>query len=159
MTLVECPRERDVLDAVAAARWPDRLDQRLADHLDSCAICRDLAAVASVMSADSDVAWREAVIPSSGQAWWRAEMRARQEAIRSASRPLAVAQGVAALCLLALGVAAAWFAWTPARDYMWMVVRSPAPTFSSSPALPLLVALGALAVIAPVAVYLVITGD
>jgi hypothetical protein len=39
-------------------------------------------------------------IPSSGQAWWRAEMRARHEAVLQASRPIAIAQGAALLVAL-----------------------------------------------------------
>jgi hypothetical protein len=159
MTLVECPRERDVLDAVAAARWPHRVDRELSDHVNSCAICRDVVAVATLISADHDDAWREAAIPSSGQAWWRAEMRARQEAIRDASRPIALAQGVAAVSILMLGVVGTWFAWPSVRDDVRSFASSLAPALDSSLAFPLLVALVALAVIAPVALYLVIAED
>jgi hypothetical protein len=158
---IECPRESDVLDAVASARWPDRVARELADHVESCAICADVLAVAAAMQADREAQWQSANIPSSGQVWWRAEMRARQAAIRKASRPITIAQAVAALVVLALIAAAGWFAWT------W--TRQQAPTFGgasisaqamTSPfALPLVVALGALVVMAPVALYLVLSDE
>jgi len=75
--LIECPREADVLDALASARWPHRVDTALSEHVSSCGICQDVIAVASAIREDHDAAWREASVPSSGQMWWRAEMRAR----------------------------------------------------------------------------------
>ena len=89
MTLHECPRESDVLDAVASARWPDRVSPALVAHVASCDVCADVAVVAQALRDDQDRAWQEASVPSSGQVWWRAEMRAKQEAIRAASRPIA----------------------------------------------------------------------
>ena len=100
--MIQCPRESDVLDALASARWPNRVDAELTSHVASCEICRDVITVAAAMREDHDAAWQEANVPSSGQMWWRAEMRTRQDAIREASRPVAVAQGVAVL--LGLGV-------------------------------------------------------
>ena len=161
MNAIECPRESDVLDAVAAARWPHRAPRELADHVASCAICTDVVAVAEAMRADHDAVWQQADLPSSGQVWWRAEMRARQEAIRKASRPITIAQGVAALLVLTLAATAGWFAW--AR------IRQQAPTFDlasvsaqamASPlAASFFVALCALVVITPVALYLVLSDE
>jgi heme A synthase len=158
---IECPRESDVLDALASARWPHRVSGELADHVASCAICTDVLAVAAAMRTDQDAQWQHANIPSSGQVWWRAEMRARQEAIRKASRPITIAQGVAALLALALTGMAGWFAWT------WLRYQAPPFGFASvsaqaltSPlALASVVALCALVVIAPVALYLVLSDE
>ena len=44
---IECPRESDVLDALASSRWPHRVDAELSNHVASCAICRDVITVAS----------------------------------------------------------------------------------------------------------------
>jgi hypothetical protein len=160
VTHVECPRESDVLDAVASARWPHRVPRELADHVSACQVCADVVTVAEAMRADHDAVW-QADIPSSGQVWWRAEMRARQEAIRKASRPITIAQGAAALLTLAAAVATGWFAWT------WIRLQTPALDLASlsaqamtSPlAVSLVVALCALAVIAPVALYLVLSDE
>ncbi len=51
----------------------------------------------------------EGHIPPSGAMWWRAQMRARQEAAREAARPITVAHTVAVIGALAIvGVAIAW---------------------------------------------------
>jgi hypothetical protein len=158
---IECPRESDVLDAVASARWPHRVARELTEHVSSCTICADVLAVASAMRDDREAAWQQANIPSAGQVWWRAEMRARQEAIHKASRPITIAQGVAALLTLALTATAGWFAWTwieqqmPAFDFASVSAQA----FASPLAVSFVVALGALAVIAPVALYLVLSDD
>ena len=159
MNVVECPRESDVLDAVASARWPHRVDRELADHVASCAICADVVAVAFAMKADHHAAWQDASVPSSGQVWWRAEMRAKQEAIRDASRPITIAQGVAAILALALTATAGWFAWPTARDYVSSLTLAQTPGLGSPLALPLLVALGALLIVAPLALYLVLSDE
>jgi hypothetical protein len=161
-TLVECARESDVLDALASARWPNRVERELADHVASCAICQDVVTVATAIQADHDQAWREANVPSSGQMWWRAEMRARQDAIREASRPVAIAQGVAALFALVVAAVAGWFAWPSVRSLFAAVLPTDGSTVASaaftSPALlPLAIAMGALLIIAPLALYVVLS--
>jgi heme A synthase len=157
---IECPRESDVLDAVVSARWPHRVTRELADHVACCAICTDVLAVGAAMRADQDAQWQHANIPSSGHVWWRAEMRARQEAIRKASRPMTIAQGVAALLAFALTGTAGWFAWTWLRDQAPFGFASVSAQALTSPlALASVVALGALVVMAPVALYLVLSDE
>ena len=146
--VLQCEREADVLDALASARWPERVGAELSAHVAACEVCRDVIAVAAAMREDHDTAWQEASVPSSGQMWWRAEMRARQDAIRDASRPVTVAQGVAALIALAVVVAAGWFAW-PTIEGM---LATP-PSFL----LPLAIGLLALLVVTPVALYFVLS--
>ena len=146
--MIECPRESDVLDALASARWPDRVDAELAQHVAACGICQDVIAVAAAMQEDNDAAGREANVPSSGQMWWRAEMRARQAAIREASRPVTVAQSVAALLALVVVGAAGWFAWPTIQG----LIATPPPFL-----LPLAIGLLALLVATPVALYFVLS--
>jgi hypothetical protein len=155
--MIQCPREGDVLDALASARWPERVAAELADHVASCGICRDVITVASAMQADHDVAWKEASVPSSGQMWWRAEMRARQDAVREAARPVTVAQGVAVVLALSVAVAAGWFGWPSVREFVATLSFAQMPGLGSPMFIPLAVAMGALLVAAPVALYLVIS--
>ncbi len=160
--LRECPREGDVLDALASARWPSRVDPELVDHVAACAICRDVLAVASAIQADHELARRDATIPSSGQMWWRAEMRARHEAIREASRPVAVAQGVAAVVALVVAAAAGWFAWPSVRSAVFGAASVGSPSgvtsvFASPVLIPIAIAMGALLIVAPVAIYVVLS--
>ena len=102
---IECAREQDVLDTLAAQRWPARCDQDLRTHVAACAICADLVTVAAALLDDGEVAWGEARLPPSGVVWGRAQLRAREEAARAAARPIAFVQGVAAACALWLVVA------------------------------------------------------
>jgi hypothetical protein len=101
---IECTREDDVLDALSSDRWPDRADQELRDHVASCEICADLVDVAGPILVDREAATPEPRIPSPAVMWWRAQMRARQEAAREAERPITVAQAIAAMSALVLVV-------------------------------------------------------
>jgi hypothetical protein len=99
--LMECPRERDVLDLVAIGRWPDRADHELVAHVARCASCADLAAVAVAVADLRDEEARPRV-PDAALVWHRAQIRARADAARLAARPLLLAQaaGLAALVVL-----------------------------------------------------------
>ena len=58
--------------------------------------------VAEAIAAEASAARREAAPPSSGIVWWRAQMRARQEAAKAVERPLTIAHGVAIACGIGL---------------------------------------------------------
>jgi len=159
--MIECPRESDVLDAVASEKWPHRVDAELADHVRSCAVCSDVLAVATAMRAEHEQMWQDASIPSSGQAWWRAEMRVRQEAVRKASRPIVVAQVAAVLVALGVAGTAGWLGWSwigqepAAVDLMKMSAQAMASPLARS----LVVAILALAVVTPVVFYVVLSDE
>ncbi len=161
MTLIECPRESDVLDAVASGKWPHRVAPELAGHVASCPVCADVVAVATAIQADHEAVWGDASIPSSGQVWWRAEMRVRQEAVRQASRPIAIAQAAAVLAAFAIAGVAGWLAWTWNRDQLssFDLASFSSQAMTSPLALSLVVALFALAVITPLALYLVLSDE
>jgi hypothetical protein len=102
---VECSREQDVIDALASGRWPSRVADELRAHVASCQICDDTLTVAAPIVAEHDRFSADAGVPSSAVMWWRAQMRAKQEAAREAARPVNVAQIVGAICALAVAVA------------------------------------------------------
>lgn len=113
MTFAECLREQDVVNAIATGRWPDRCDEDLAAHVAACEGCRDLASTLGVLSESWADARAGARLPAAGTVWWRAQVRARQEAARAATRPLTVAQIIggtiaAALALAVLVYLAPW---------------------------------------------------
>jgi hypothetical protein len=56
------------------------------------------AIIADAIAAEASSARREAQPPSSAIVWWRAQMRARQEAARTVERPLTVVHGLAIAC-------------------------------------------------------------
>jgi hypothetical protein len=56
-------------------------------------------------------------------------------------------------------VVAGWFAWPEIHEFALSIGSAQAPTLASPLTLPLLVAVGALLVIAPVALYLVLSDE
>ena len=92
MANVECPREQDLLDALTAGRWPDRVDAELHTHVRDCAICTDLADVVGALYDARDVVYADVAVPASGTVWWRAQIRARREAAAQAARPVTIVQ-------------------------------------------------------------------
>jgi len=121
MSTRTCPRESDVLDAVSAGRWPDRAPADLRAHAGTCPICAALGTVAAALRDEHDAEWSAARVPDAGVLWRRAQLRARAEAARIATRPIAAAQGVALACAAGLAVAflGAGLAWiTPWLDWL-----------------------------------------
>lgn len=151
MGVIDCGREQDVLDAVASRRWPDRAGDELRAHVAACAICADLAEVAQALQEEHARVWRDARVPAPGLVWWRAEMRARQEAARTAARPILLAQAVAAACAAGLALALLSLTAPWLRDVDWLVVLQRG--------LPLAVIVAAWLVVAPVALYLVFSDE
>ncbi len=124
-----CAHEDAVLAAaLAAPRAP--LPADLAAHLAGCDGCRDLHTIASALQDDHAEALAEARVPSAGQAWWRAELRARQEAAATAARPITVATGLAVASLIgvlaSLTGALAWWL----QD--WSVIPAALPAAAGS---------------------------
>ena len=50
MTVPECPREQDVINAIVTGRWPHQCDETLTAHAAECRVCKELVDVASVSS-------------------------------------------------------------------------------------------------------------
>ena len=104
-----CRFEDDVLDALASHRWPARAGDELRAHVASCESCASLATTASALMSEHDVAFAGAQVPLSAAVWHRAQLRAREDAGRTAMRPIGFVQGFAFACGVALMLAvAAW---------------------------------------------------
>jgi hypothetical protein len=111
---VECPHESDVLTAVYTRRWPDRADETLRAHVATCQTCADLATVSFAFEDETDGSRGRTTVPDAGLVWWRAQLRARQDAARAAVRPITVAQLVAVAVAVGVlgaifGATATWF--------------------------------------------------
>ena len=100
--LPECRHEADLVAAVTSGRWPSAVDQALRDHVASCPVCADVLQVAEVMTAIEQETLADTRLPSPGQVWWRAQVRARREAAAVAARPVMVAQAVGAATAIGL---------------------------------------------------------
>jgi len=169
---VDCCREEDVLDALTSGRWPDRAGEELRTHVAVCAICTDVVTVASAVLEVRDGEPTDMRIPSSAVMWWRAQMRARQEAAREAARPINVAQIVALVAVVAITVAglvalSPWFGgllggWVSAvresASSDMAAIRAPSALLAGGWMLPALM-IGVWLVLAPVAIYFAVADD
>ena len=156
MSRFECEREQEILDAVAAGRWPHGGVNELQLHTSACASCRDLVTVALAIASDHAIAARNAHVPTSGVAWWRAQRRAREEAARKATRAVTAVQAAS----VAIGIVAA-IAVVSAMSVpsdLWSAFLSSVQTVTPW-WIPFGVALTAWLVLAPVALYFAVADD
>ena len=101
-------------------------------------------------------------LPSAGQVWWRAELRARHEAARLAQRPVLAVQVVAAVVFLA-AVATGVRNLVP-DAWAWLVrvagaARSGGFEAVDSLTLALILSVGLWLVLGPIAFYMVLRAD
>ena len=167
--IAECVREADVLEAVAFGRWPEQCGD-LAAHVAGCEVCADLVEVARALHDDRAWLCREAQPPSAGMVWWRATIRARAEAARTAARPISVLQGIAGACFVGAAAGLVTVAW---HSVHWMdrigelalslasrrADIAAASTFAAGHGLPILIAVAAGLVLAPLALYITLADD
>lgn len=132
-----CPRELEVLQAVEC-RSQRTLSDELRRHIAACPVCSDLATIAAAFDGARQNLIATAALPDAGRVWRQSQLRARQQAIRSAGRPITAAQLVsfgAAMGLLGAYVGAtstgvqsalAWFQrQAPGLDSLaWMAAVS-----------------------------------
>jgi len=138
MKAIDCAFESDVVLAVQTGRWPDRVDEDLRRHAGDCLVCGDAIIVTRAMAEaemmDDEVLATGPQLPSAGAVWLRAEVRARAEAARAATRPITVVQVAACVCFAAVGGAlfgatSSWFQSWISR--MWSAVTG--IDFSTAP--------------------------
>jgi hypothetical protein len=144
----ECVREYEIVEAITSGRWPEACDPDLRSHAGTCAICKEVILVASALHEERDSEIATAGIPSAGLVWWRAELRARREAVRAVERPMKWVHSLAAAS--AAGVAVALI------GSMLPSVQEMLTAFTHLPEIGLLVGgLATLLVVAPIALYFV----
>lgn len=102
----ECEFEADALLCARQGRFSEELQA----HVGECEVCAEVAAVAGAFENVSE----EVVLPDAGRVWRQAQLRARQEAVKAAGRPITAAQVVAfgvAMGLLGacFGATSQWF--------------------------------------------------
>lgn len=98
MTTNLCPREDELLDALAAGFIGGELES----HVAACSSCSELRLVAGAVLDDRAVAMMEAPIPASGTVWWRMQLRQNQEAQALTRRSLLIGQAVTLATALTL---------------------------------------------------------
>jgi hypothetical protein len=152
--MTECPHEQDVLEAVVSTRWP----HDLRTHVDLCPVCRDLATVAAALHDEGQAARSETQPPTSGQVWWRATMRTRAEAARTAARPIAVLQALSAACVVGVLAAVLTRSWTSIGQSLTSIADA-LSVVAMQQTLVVGLVLGAGLVLAPLILYLVLSDD
>ena len=173
MRKLECEFEADVLSAVMQSRWLERVDPELREHAKTCEICSDLAMVSGAIECAREESAAYAripdTLPDSGRVWWKAQMRARREAVETAGRPITAIQVAAFACAMVLmgaciGATSSWFQ----SGLKW--AQSQAAGFDMATFLPyaagliqshglLAAAMIAMILVVPVAVYLAVGRD
>ena len=151
----QCSREHEVMETVSCGRWPEHCPVELRAHISDCSICRDVLDVALALHQDRDSAYPHAHVPSADLVWWRAELRARQEAMRTASRPITITETFGAAAGIGVAVALMKSAWPWLKTTF---VLPDLPLFSFSQAGLVIVFALAVLVIAPLA-YLALSDE
>lgn len=105
MTESTCHREADVLEAMLGDGSMSAASDDLCRHVEQCVACAEVCDVAGLLRRDELVTIQVAAVPSAGQVWWRAAVRARMEAAQAAARPVTWAQGLTAA--VAFGIVSA----------------------------------------------------
>ena len=113
----------------------------------TCRDCAELTAIVEAIHDDFAQLTRQARVPTAEIVWWRAQMRARQEAARTAARPIVFSQAIALAALLGLLGSVAGRLTLP--DIAWTTVS---PLWGNFPFLALALAACSLLII-PLAVY------
>jgi hypothetical protein len=98
-----CAQEPEVLAAVLEGRLCGELEA----HARHCAICGEVAHVATLVRADFAAASRETSLPTADVVLLRAQIRAREEAARAAARPILLTHAIGIAALLGLLVSLA----------------------------------------------------
>ena len=142
----ECRREPDVLEAVQVGRCDD--DLRL--HIDSCTSCGDLFEVGTLLFSEGRSTAREARVDSSGLAWWRIQLRLRREAARTADRALTTVQAASLTIAVILGLAI-----FGTQFFLDVLSVENLSTFAHW-GTPLVVAIAATVILAPLAIVLAV---
>ena len=170
MSPYDCPHETDVVNAVLSGSWPHGCDDTLVAHAQHCVTCREVASVSILLREDSESSRIEAHIPAAGQVWWRAAVRARLESTHAATRPITWMHGITAAIVVGVVLAAGAALWPVlpgAFNTAWSFTRDlfPSPEVATAVGdglrLSLMVGIAGAAImlLAPLALYLVLSDD
>jgi len=155
----ECPREAEVVEAVAAGRMLGPGAGELGDHVSACAVCRDVAVVAGSIRDDYATARSEAALPSAGLVWWRAQLRARQQGAETAGRAITCVQGVAGVLAACALFTMGGLMWPWLRASVDWIDHLSLAADTGRVWLPLALAVGASLLIAPVAFIFMLSDE
>ncbi len=121
MSPFTCSREKEIAALLDLGQWPQASPADLRAHAVSCRSCSDLILVRSALHSERISTISAPALPSAGSLWWRAQLRKRNQAIETISRPLLGAQIFAfAVILVVAAVGIVWDLKTGARMLTWL---------------------------------------
>jgi hypothetical protein len=119
-----------------------------------CPQCGPLVQLAQQIRAEFEHTTRAARVPTAEIVWWRAQMRAREEAARKAARPMLLTQALAMAALIGVLVSVAGRLTLPGITFAQM------PSLSAGlPLLYIVVATMLCLLVAPLVVYLALARE
>jgi hypothetical protein len=119
-----------------------------------CPECGPLVALAQQIRREFEHTQLQVRVPTPEIVWWRAQMRARDEAARKAARPILFTQALAIAALIGLLVSVAGRLTLPAFSFVEL-----SPLSVGMPFLYLVMAATFCLLIAPLAVYVALARD
>ncbi|HUP46993.1 MAG TPA: hypothetical protein VM779_15915 [Thermoanaerobaculia bacterium] len=143
MSAQTCHREDELLDALSRGL----IGPELEGHIGGCAACSDLRLVAGGLLDERMQAVAEAPVPTAGTMWWRMQVRHRQEVAATARRSLLIGQ--AATLSIAIVLIVSLFGVEIAVGVREVIAAVRLST-------PLLIAVGAWLLLAPLAGWVAI---
>ena len=118
-----------------------------------CATCGPLVALAEQIRREFEHTQSQARVPTPEIVWWRAQMRAREEAARTAARPIVFTQALAVAALIGLLVSVVGRLTLPAMTWPDLSLEN------GLPLVPIAIAGVCWLVVAPAALYFAFSRD
>lgn len=118
-----------------------------------CPKCGPLVALAEQIRREFEHTQSHARVPTPEIVWWRAQMRAREEAARTAARPIVFTQALAMAALIGLLVSIVGRLTLPTMTW------SPLSLQTELPLVPIAIAAVCCLVLAPAALYFAFSRD
>ena len=147
-----CSQQNLVEAALQSGHWPEACDPALRAHVERCAACRDLVLVTQTLRQARVESMQAMRMAAPGTLWWRAQLRRRNAAIQSVTRPVTVVETVAVVVLVLAAVAL--LLWQHSAVTAWLAsLWAPLADIAQIPG-ALLVGLGTLLIFGAFAVYL-----
>jgi hypothetical protein len=105
MTFRSCLYEKEVTEALKLGHWPEGCAPELREHVGKCATCGELILVSEAFRQARSDEMHATAGGSPGLIWWRAQLRRRNAAQETVSRPITIAQVLAFGVTLVIAVA------------------------------------------------------
>lgn len=118
-----------------------------------CPTCGPLVALAEQIRREFEHTQTHARVPTPEIVWWRAQMRAREEAARTAARPIVFTQALAVAALIGLLVSVLGRLTLPVMTWSGFQLQT------GLPLMPIAIAMACGLIVAPAALYFAFSRD